>query len=44
MLKELTLNSTVYLVTGYSDLRKGIEGLAAVVQGTLSLDPFNKSL
>lgn len=44
MLKELTLNSTVYLVTGYSDLRKGIEGLAAVIQGTLSLDPFNKSL
>lgn len=40
MLKELTLNTTVYLVTGYSDLRKGIEGLAAVVQGSLSLDPF----
>ena len=35
MLKELTLNSTVYLVTGYSDLRKGIEGLAAVIQGSL---------
>lgn len=44
MLKELTLHSTVYLVTGYSDLRKGIEGLAAVVQGSLALDPFNKSL
>lgn len=44
MLKELTLHSTVYLVTGYSDLRKGIEGLAAVVQGTLSGDPFSKSL
>ena len=44
MLKELTLPSTVYLVTGYSDLRKGIEGLAVVMQGNLSLDPFNKSL
>ena len=44
MLKELTLNTTVYLVTGYSDLRKGIEGLAAVVQGSLSLDLFNKGL
>lgn len=43
MLKELTLNSTVYLVTGCSDLRKGIEGLATVIQGTLFLDPFNKS-
>ena len=44
MLKELTQSTTVYLVTGYSDLRKGIEGLAAVVQGSLSLDPINKSL
>lgn len=37
MLKELTLTSTVYLVTGYSDLRKGIEGLVAVVQGNRPL-------
>lgn len=44
MLKELTMGATVYLITGYSDLRKGIEGLAAVVQGNLSLDPFSKSL
>ena len=39
-----TAEYSVYLVTGYSDLRKGIEGLSAVVQGSLSLDPFNKSL
>jgi transposase len=44
MLRELTQTTAVYLVTGYSDLRKGIEGLAAVVQGSLVLDPFNKSL
>ena len=44
MLRELTQSTTVYLVTGYSDLQKGIEGLAAVVQGSLSLDPINKSL
>ena len=44
MLKELTRSTTVYLVTGYSDLRKGIEGLAAVVQGSLLLNPFNNSL
>ena len=43
-MKELTLTRTVYLVTGYSDLRKGIEGLAAVIQGSLSLDPFDQSL
>lgn len=44
MLNELTENTEVYLVTGYSDMRKGIDGLAAVVQGNLSLDPFSKSL
>ncbi len=44
MLRELTQHTEVYLVTGYSDLRRGIEGLAAIVQGKLSLDPFNKSL
>ena len=44
MLRELTQSTAGSLVTGYSDLRKGIEGFAAVVQGSLSLDPFNKSL
>lgn len=44
MLKELAQSSTVYLVTGYSDLRKGIDGLAATVQGTFSLDPYSRSL
>lgn len=43
MLKELTLNSTVYLVTGYSDLRKGIEGLAAVIQGSLYMRQCKRS-
>ena len=44
MLKEIAERSTVYIVTGYSDLRKGIDGLAATVQGTLSQDPFSSSL
>lgn len=33
MLKELASQSEVYIVTGYSDLRKGIDGLAAAVKG-----------
>jgi len=44
MLTELMLQTTVYVVTGYTDMRKGIDGLAAIVQGKLSLDPFCKSL
>ena len=38
------MGTQVYLVTGYSDLRKGIDGLAETVQGTLSADPYSKSL
>ena len=44
MLNELSTATQVYIVTGYSDLRKGIDGLAAIVQGQLKLDPFSKSL
>lgn len=34
----------VYIVTGYTDMRKGIDGLAQIVQGKLSLDPFSNSI
>ena len=44
MLNDLTSNTQVYLVTGYSDLRRGIDGLAAIVQSQLRLDPFCKAL
>ena len=44
MLRDFAEQSTVYVVTGYSDLRKGIDGLAAIVQGVLKQDPFSKSL
>lgn len=44
MLKELAKNVDVYLVTGYTDMRKGIDGLATIVQGQLKLDPFNRCL
>ena len=44
MLNELADSCEVYLVTGYTDMRKGIDGLAAMVQGKLMLDPFGKSL
>lgn len=44
MLGDTTNVSTVYLVTGYTDMRKSIDGLAAIVQGTLRLDPYSRSL
>ena len=44
MLKELAENVDVYLVTGYTDMRKGIDGLATIVQGQLKLDPFSRCL
>ncbi len=44
MLNDLTANIPVYLVTGYTDMRKSIDGLAVIVQGNLHLDPFSKAL
>ena len=44
MLNELTYRTTVYIVTGYTDLRRSIDGLAAIVQGKLELDPFSRAL
>lgn len=44
MLREFALGAQVYVVTGYTDLRRGIDGLAAAVQGKLGLDPYSKAL
>ena len=35
MLSDLACGCEVYLVTGYTDMRKGINGLATIVQGKL---------
>ena len=44
MLSELTSNIQVYLVTGYTDMRQSIDGLATIVQSQLNLDPYNRAL
>ena len=38
MLNDLPAGQQVFLVTGYTDLRRSIDGLAAIVQGQLELD------
>jgi transposase len=43
MLSELT-SRQVYLACGSTDLRKSIDGLAALVQEGLGLNPFSPSL
>ena len=44
MLNELTTCNQVYLVTGYTDLRRSIDGLATIVKGQLRLDPYSSAL
>ena len=44
MLNELAEKVAVFVVTGYTDMRKGIDGLAAIISGKLSLDPYSRSL
>jgi transposase len=34
----------VYIACGYTDLRKGIDGLARLVQQQFALDPFANTL
>ena len=33
-----------FLVTGYTDMRKSIDGLMAIVRDTYELDPYSNSL
>ena len=33
----------IYLATGYTDLRRGIEGLAAIIRFQFELDPYDRN-
>ena len=44
MLTDFTGADRVYIACGYTDLRRGIDGLAAMVQQQFNLDPFANSL
>ena len=44
MLGDITVAKNIYIACGYTDMRKSIDGLAAVVQEQFHLDPFSSSL
>ena len=44
MLGDITVAENIYIACGYTDMRKSIDGLAAVVQEHFHLDPFSRSL
>ena len=43
-MNDISSNQQVYLVTGYTDLRRSIDGLAMIIQGQLRLNPFSSAL
>ena len=43
MLGDLTAATDIYLVCGYTDMRKSIDGLRAIVEGAFHLDSRNHS-
>ena len=45
MLKDVVNQfEKIYLATGYTDLRRGIDGLATTIHQEFNLDPFNKDI
>ena len=42
MLNNASGFKKIYLATGYTDLRRGIEGLAGIVRFQFNLDPYDK--
>ena len=44
MLNDFTGAERVFIACGYTDLRRGIDGLASLVQSQFQLDPFTNTL
>ena len=44
MLYEARDITKIFIACGYTDLRRGIEGLAQIVEGQYHLDPFEKNV
>ena len=44
MLGDLSLATNIYLVTGYTDMRKSIDGLCAIIANQLKEEPNGHTL
>lgn len=44
MLGDITAAKEIYIACGYTDMRKSIDGLAALVQEYFKMDPFSPAL
>lgn len=44
MLNDFNCGCPVYIACGYTDLRRGIDGLAGIVQTNFQMNPFQKVL
>ena len=44
MLNDFNCACPVYIACGYTDLRRGIDGLAGIVQAQFQMDPFQGAL
>ncbi|KAF5077758.1 IS66 Orf2 like protein [anaerobic digester metagenome] len=43
-LGDITIAKEIYIACGYTDMRKSIDGLVALVQETMGLNPFSPAL
>lgn len=44
MLGDITIAREIYIACGYTDMRKSIDGLAALVQESMGLNPYGPAL
>lgn len=44
MLNDFTCKCPVYIACGYTDMRRGIDGLANIIKEQFKLNPFEKAL
>lgn len=44
MIGDITIADKIYIVCGYTDMRKSIDGLCAILEGSFKLDPQTSTL